>query len=116
MLAQLAAKHRERLHQARDVLLRIGSAHVEQEWIMDAVAIQHALYFGRPCRILPVAAELAESRIGGVMHNLNSAGGNLKHRLHVAARCAGYRKHAVRTRQAPAEIKQSKIAAIAFPV
>ncbi len=47
MLLNFAPQHRERLHQPGDVFLRIGSAYVQQERIMDAVAVQHALDLGR---------------------------------------------------------------------
>jgi hypothetical protein len=52
VVLDFAAQHGKGLHQARDVFLWIGSAHVEQERVVDAVAVEYALILWR-MRVFP---------------------------------------------------------------
>jgi hypothetical protein len=67
---------------------------------VDAVTIEHALYFGRGLRRV-----LAERWIRGVVHHLDAAGRNLEHCFHVAPGGARYSEHAIGARQPAPQIK-----------
>src|ERR1700676_1201569 len=76
----LPGAYGEAHHQSADVLLRIGAPDVEQERIMDTVAIQNALDVGRISGLMRASvrkrgsAGLAEDRIGGIVNDADAVG------------------------------------------
>src|SRR5450759_5695556 len=96
---QLLAHHRESLHQARNVLVAADVARVQDERILDLVALQNALLLLRA----RVRRAREERRVGRVVHPRDAARGHPHLALHVPLRRLAHRNHSRRAPQSAAE-------------